>query len=285
MRSVFLQVSTVMVTETAKTALMNKTARLLLVQETSFCAPREDPEEFLDAFSVHHCVMARRTVRIQRMRKQLVVSLQFLFLLKQIVTHVCCICYAASSHERMKGMSQQGTRIRKTSWYPVSGPRSERNKEWTGSCLMRTNPYANICESWRSEDVKCCRVINKGPHVEKSNQIIKFTVISHLLVCSGAFLFKRILIYLFIRLFQTRTVSTFDILLHFFCLHLKIARFKCWTWMQSSKSWNLIKDLLGVCYFGHMTNHPTKLIPLFFLLFFLYYNFKIVWLNVIWIEI
>jgi len=75
MPSVFLPVSTVMVTETARMALMNRTVQLLLVQETSFCVPMEGQEESLDAFSVHHCVMARKTVRTQQMRKQLVVSI------------------------------------------------------------------------------------------------------------------------------------------------------------------------------------------------------------------
>jgi hypothetical protein len=64
-----------MVTETARMALMNKTARLLLAQGTSFCALMENQEEFLGAFHVHHCVMARRTVRIQQMRKLHVVSI------------------------------------------------------------------------------------------------------------------------------------------------------------------------------------------------------------------
>jgi hypothetical protein len=81
-----------MVTETARMALMNKTAQLLLVQGISFCAPREDREEFLDVFPVHHCVMARRTVRIQQMRKQHVVSAQSLSLVKQTVIHVRNVC-------------------------------------------------------------------------------------------------------------------------------------------------------------------------------------------------
>jgi hypothetical protein len=72
---VFLQVSTAMVTETARMAPMNRTVQLLLVQGTSFCAPMEDRGESLDAFSVHRCVMAKKTVRIQQMRKQHVVSI------------------------------------------------------------------------------------------------------------------------------------------------------------------------------------------------------------------
>ena len=75
MPSAFLLVSTAMVTETARMALMNRTVQLLLVQETSFCVPMEDKGESLDAFSVHHCVMAKKTVRIQQMRKQHVVSI------------------------------------------------------------------------------------------------------------------------------------------------------------------------------------------------------------------
>lgn len=75
MRFVFLQVSTAMVTETARMVLMNRTVQLLLAQETSFCAPMEDQGESLDAFSVHRCVMAKKTARIQQMRKQHVVSM------------------------------------------------------------------------------------------------------------------------------------------------------------------------------------------------------------------
>ena len=75
MPSVFLPVSTAMVTETARMALMNRTVQLLLVQETSFCVPMEDQGESLDAFNVHHCVMAKKTVRIQQMRKLHVVSI------------------------------------------------------------------------------------------------------------------------------------------------------------------------------------------------------------------
>lgn len=75
MPSVFPPVSTAMVTETARMALMNRTVQLLLVQETSFCVSMEDQGESLDAFSVHHCVMAKKTVRIQQMRKLHVVSI------------------------------------------------------------------------------------------------------------------------------------------------------------------------------------------------------------------
>jgi len=75
MPSVFLPVSTAMVTETARMALMNRTVQLLLVQEISFCVPMEDQGESLDAFSVRHCVMAKKTVRIQQMRKLHVVSI------------------------------------------------------------------------------------------------------------------------------------------------------------------------------------------------------------------
>lgn len=75
MPSAFLPVSTAMVTETARMALMNRTVQLLLVQETSFCVPMEDQGESLVAFSVLHCVMAKKTVRIQQMRKQHAVSI------------------------------------------------------------------------------------------------------------------------------------------------------------------------------------------------------------------
>jgi hypothetical protein len=64
-----------MVTEIARMALMNRTVQLLLVQETSFCAPMEDQGESLGASSVHHYVMAKKTARIQQMRKQHVVSI------------------------------------------------------------------------------------------------------------------------------------------------------------------------------------------------------------------
>jgi hypothetical protein len=75
MRSAFLPVFTAMVTETARMALMNRTVQLLLVQETSFCVRMEGQGEPLIAFSVRHCVMAKKTVRIQQMRKQHVVSI------------------------------------------------------------------------------------------------------------------------------------------------------------------------------------------------------------------
>jgi hypothetical protein len=81
----FLQVSIVMVIETVKMALMSRTARVLLAQGISFCAPTEAQGGFLDAFNVHHCVMARRTVRIQQTRKQHVVSVRIFFLVFKII--------------------------------------------------------------------------------------------------------------------------------------------------------------------------------------------------------
>jgi len=89
MPSVFLPVSTAMVTETARMALMNRTVQLLLVQETSFCVPKEGQAESLDAFSVHRCVMAKRTVRIQQMRKLHVVSITE----KQVVIYIIVLFY------------------------------------------------------------------------------------------------------------------------------------------------------------------------------------------------
>jgi hypothetical protein len=74
-----------MVTETVKMALMNRTAQLLLAQGTSFCAPKEVQGEFLGAFNVRHCVTARRIVRIQRMRKQHVVSVPISFMVFKLV--------------------------------------------------------------------------------------------------------------------------------------------------------------------------------------------------------
>jgi 23S rRNA U2552 (ribose-2'-O)-methylase RlmE/FtsJ len=77
-----------MVTKTATMALTNITAQLLLVQGISFCAHRENQEEDLGALPVHHSVMARRTARIQQMRKRHVVSVQISFMVKQSVIHI-----------------------------------------------------------------------------------------------------------------------------------------------------------------------------------------------------
>jgi hypothetical protein len=72
-------------TETVKMEPMNRTAQLSLAQGTSSCAPMEVQGECLGAFNVHHCVTARRTVRIQQMRRQHVVSVQISFLVFKLI--------------------------------------------------------------------------------------------------------------------------------------------------------------------------------------------------------
>jgi hypothetical protein len=74
-----------MVIEIVRMALMNRTVQQLLAQGTNSCAPMEVQGEYLDAFHVHRCVMARRTVKIQRMKKQHVVSVQISFLIFELI--------------------------------------------------------------------------------------------------------------------------------------------------------------------------------------------------------